>query len=65
VRAKHRQREVALLLALVAATLARWVLFPRLWDRYHVLVYAAVPLVLLSAATGFFARDEREVDVAR
>jgi hypothetical protein len=56
---------LALLLALPLATLARWILFPRLWDRYHVLLYAAVPLVLLSAAAALLERNEPEVADAR
>ncbi len=64
-RSGGRARSSVLLSALTLATLARWILFPRLWDRYHVLFYAAVPLVLLSAAMGVLRRDAPEVHVAR
>jgi hypothetical protein len=64
-RAGSRGPALTLLIALVAATLARWVLFPRLWDRYHVLFYAALPLVLLSAAAASLRPARGEVDVAR
>ncbi len=40
----------ALLVALLLACPARWLLFPQLWDRFFALFYAAVPLVLLSIA---------------
>ncbi len=41
---------IALLVALLATCFARFALFPKLWDRYLIVFYAAVPLVLLSLA---------------
>ena len=50
-------RYTALFLAFAATYLARWLLFPQLWDRFFAVLYACVPLACLSIAAGFLAKE--------